>query len=117
MAAGPSYAPANRRGGSTRSLRRCAVVVVGGGLVPGCRLGLEERWEIRRGLVAGVSLRAVAAVLGRPVSTVAREVARHGGREGYRPVTAQRRAWRLARRPKPFKLVSNGPLGREVAAR
>ena len=78
---------------------------------------MEERWEIRRGLTRGDSLRGIARVLGRPVSTVAREVARNGGRRSYGALNAQGRATRLAKRPKPFKLESNGRLARAVAER
>src|SRR5215207_9692411 len=44
------------------------------------RLGLGEREEISRGLAVGKSLGAIAAGLGRPPSTVCREVAGNGGR-------------------------------------
>lgn len=71
--------------------------------MPGRRLSLDERTEIRRGVAEGQSLRAIARALGRPVSTIAREVDRNGGRDSYRPEAAQSRANELARRPKPFK--------------
>src|SRR5450759_4000273 len=51
------------------------------------RLRASEREEISRGLRAGEPLRRIAARLGRAPSTVSREVARNGGRPGYR-------AWR-----------------------
>jgi IS30 family transposase len=41
------------------------------------------------------------------VSTVSREVAANGGRDGYRPIAAHRRAFERARRPKATKLGSN----------
>ena len=47
-------------------------------------LSLVEREEISRGLAAGVSVRAVAAGLGRSASTVSREINRNGGRCRYR---------------------------------
>jgi IS30 family transposase len=47
-------------------------------------LTLAEREEIARGMVAGRSLRAVAALLGRAPSTVSREINRNGGRGRYR---------------------------------
>jgi transposase, IS30 family len=47
-------------------------------------LSVAEREEISLGLARGESLRAIARGLGRPVSTVSREVARNGGRAGYR---------------------------------
>src|ERR1700728_191543 len=42
------------------------------------RLTPQDREEISRGLRAGESVRAVAAALGRPASTVSREIARNG---------------------------------------
>lgn len=45
---------------------------------------LEEREEISRGLAAGLSYRAFANSLGRPASTVSREVAVNGGAKRYR---------------------------------
>src|SRR5437762_2002728 len=40
------------------------------------QLNLSEREEISRGLVAGRSLRSIASQLGRPASTISREVQR-----------------------------------------
>jgi IS30 family transposase len=68
------------------------------------RLGLEEREEIGRGLVAGESFSAIAARLGRSVSTISREVEANGGRRHYRGVRAHIRAYKRARRPKVAKL-------------
>jgi transposase, IS30 family len=73
------------------------------------RLGLEEREEIGRGLVAGESFSAIAARLGRSVSTISREVEANGGRRHYRCVRAHVRAYERARRPKAAKL-DHGPL-------
>jgi len=47
-------------------------------------LTLAEREEISRDLVAGNSIRSIAASLGRAPSTVSREVNRNGGRRHYR---------------------------------
>jgi IS30 family transposase len=44
------------------------------------------------------------------VSTIAREVARNGGRHRYRAHRADRAAWRRARRPKPAKLAEHREL-------
>ena len=55
------------------------------------RLSLAEREEISRGLAAGQSVRAIARTVGRPASTVCREVAANGGRERYRACAADRR--------------------------
>ena len=42
-------------------------------------LTLQEREEISRGVVAGCSLRSIAASLGRAPSTISREIRRNGG--------------------------------------
>jgi IS30 family transposase len=82
--------------------------------MPGRRLSFEERFEIGRGLHQGWSLRLIAAGLGRPVSTVAREVARNEGRGRYRAGHAQHRWNHTKRRPKPFKFEANRRLARRV---
>src|SRR6476660_3363508 len=64
------------------------------------RLSLAEREEISRGLAAGLSLRAIAAGLGRAPSTVSREVLGNGGRTRYRAADADKMAWSRAARPK-----------------
>jgi transposase, IS30 family len=76
------------------------------GRVPGPgRLTLGDREEITVGLHAGQSFTAIAARLGKAVSTVSREVAANGGREGYRAWRAHQRAREQARRPKTPKLA------------
>ena len=72
-----------------------------------CRLSVEEREEISRGLAAGLSYRAIAADLGRDPSTVSREVAANSGRRQYRAARADRQAWTRATRPKVCKLAAN----------
>jgi transposase, IS30 family len=69
------------------------------------RLTLADREEITLGLHAGDSFTAIAARLGKAVSTVSREVAANGGREGYRAWRAHQRARQRARRPKAPKLA------------
>jgi len=92
-----------------------------GGLPPtprkrsGLSLRLAEREEISRGVVAGHSLRSIAALLGRAPSTVSREVKRNGGRRDYRASEADQAAWDRAHRPKRCKLVENRALARIVA--
>jgi transposase, IS30 family len=87
-------------------------------------LSLEEREEIFAGIVRGDSMRGMARALGRAPSTVYRELRRNmpqlyrgrtarrlrTGAWNYRPSLAQRRAERLASRPKPAKLATNRPL-------
>jgi IS30 family transposase len=78
-------------------------------------LTLSEREEISRGVVAGLSLRSIAASLGRAASTVSREIKRNGGRRRYRANSADQAAWDRADRPKTCKLVQNRALARIVA--
>jgi transposase, IS30 family len=80
------------------------------------RLSLGDRVEIRVGIERGESFAAIARWLGRATSTVSREVGRHGGRAGYRPVDAHEAAFAAARRPKVSKLGGNGRLCRRVIA-
>jgi transposase, IS30 family len=86
--------------------------------VPGRRLAFEERTEIRRRLSAGESLRSIGSALGRPASTISREIARNGGsRQRYHPWHAQRR-WKQTRcRPKVFRLERHPKLARQIARR
>jgi len=81
------------------------------------RLSLVEREEISRGLVAGLSLRAIARQLDRSPSTISREVRANGGASRYRAHRSDRRAMRLARRPKLAKLAINARLREVVEAR
>jgi IS30 family transposase len=78
-------------------------------------LSLSEREEISRGVVAGRSMRSIAASLGRAASTVSREIRRHGGCQGYRASHADQAAWDQAHRPKRCKLAQNHALARIVA--
>jgi IS30 family transposase len=78
-------------------------------------LSLLEREEISRGVVAGRSMRAIAASLGRASSTVSREIRRNGGCQGYRASKADQSAWDQAQRPKRCKLARNRALARIVA--
>ena len=77
-------------------------------------LTLVEREEISRGLAQGDSLRAIAGRLGRPTSTISRELERHGGAAGYRAVAADTEAWAFGRRPKAAKLAGAPRLRRVV---
>jgi transposase-like protein len=81
----------------------------------GC-LGIVDREEILVELRAGASMRAIARRLGRAPSTISREVAANGGRDGYSAWQAHQRARRQARRPKPCKLRA-GRLLDEVSTR
>jgi IS30 family transposase len=87
-----------------------------GGIAPAARvrsqrhLSLADREEISRGLVSGQSLSSIALQLGRPTSTISREVQRNGGRQAYRAAAAEQCAWTKAARPKTWRLASNGAL-------
>ena len=70
------------------------------------RLTIVEREEISLALRRGDTFSAIAAALGRSVSTVSREVAANGGRDGYRAWRAHQRAHQRSLRPKPRKLGS-----------
>jgi predicted transcriptional regulator len=74
--------------------------------MPGSRLTQPERRRIEAALGAGLRYAHISRELGRPTSTISREVARNGGRAGYRADHAQRatdwRAHRSARQaPRP----------------
>src|SRR4249920_2679882 len=88
---------------------------------PRCRsrlaLSLAEREEISRVVVAGHSIRSIAAQLGRAPSTISREIKRNGGQECYRASQADQCAWDRGRRPKTSKLASTPALARIVAGK
>lgn len=79
-------------------------------------LTVTEREEISRGLAAQHSCRAIAQRIGRAASSVSREVARNGGRVGYRASVAEHSARQRHRRPKASKLTLNSKLRAEVEA-
>jgi len=108
-----------------RALRRSMPTVLRnvehhGGIPPRPRsraerqLSLEERETISRGISADLSIRGIAAQLGRPPSTISREIKRNGGRDAYRATVADERAWDKARRHKFFKLALNARLADTV---
>jgi transposase, IS30 family len=90
------------------------------------RLGIEERERILAGMVAGDSIRAIAAGIGRHPSTVSREIRRNQWGQSYPPKVPPKpgaaRAWRYSphraqlgderrrARPKPAKLARNDRL-------
>ena len=84
--------------------------------MPGVRLGAEEREAIGLAVAREESFAEVAGRLGRPTSTVSREVHRNGGRGAYRASVAQRASDERARRPKARKLVACPRLAAVVAA-
>jgi len=94
-----------------------------GGIVPDARrrslrtLTLAEREDISRGIASGLSIREIANGLQRAVSTVSREVARHGGRPLYRANEADHQAWESALRPKVCLLAIDEKLRTIVASK
>jgi len=94
-----------------------------GGIAPTVRrrslvtLTLAEREDISRGIASGSSIREIARGLERAVSTVSREVVRHGGRPLYRANEADHQAWESALRPKSCLLASNGKLQAMVGSK
>jgi IS30 family transposase len=98
-----------------------SVLLCKGGIAPPARirsrlsLSLQDREEISRGLVAGLSLRKIAKHLGRSPSTISREISRNHGRRKYRATNADEHAWRQASRPKPCLLAANRSLQMVVA--
>lgn len=94
-----------------------------GGIAPARRrrapwaLSLAEREAISRGLATHTSARALARALGRPPSTISREIRRHGGRTHYRATVADERAWQRAARPKICRLRQHARLRGVVAAK
>ena len=99
------------------------ILAATGGIRPAPRsrsrwaLTLAEREEISRAVVAGHSMRSIAAQLGRAPSTISREIKRNGGQEGYRASRADQAAWDRGRRPKTGKLAANRVLARLVAGK
>ncbi|QMV22795.1 helix-turn-helix domain-containing protein [Streptomyces sp. SCUT-3] len=69
--------------------------------MPGGRLTQQERRRIAAGLAEGLPYAEIARRLGRPTSTVSREVGRNGGPGGYRPQQAHQETLRRARRGTP----------------
>ena len=99
------------------------ILAESGGIRPAqrCRsrlaLTLAEREEISRAVVAGQSIRSIAASLERAPSTISREIKRNGDRETYRASQADQAAWDRTRRPKTCKLVENRTLAHIVAGK
>ena len=73
-------------------------------------LSLAEREEIAAGAAGGLGVRQIARQLGRPASTVSRELARNTAPGGYRAVTADRFAQMRRARSRPAKLAGHGEL-------
>lgn len=66
--------------------------------MPGERLTLQDRQQIAAALREELTYAAIGRRIGRPTSTVTREVMRNGGPRGYRAEAAQRAGTRPVRR-------------------
>lgn len=73
-------------------------------------LSAQDRVDIGMGRSAGLSVRQIAAQLGRSPSTISRELTRNSGGRGYQPLLAHHMAQRRARRPKARRLHGDGQL-------
>ncbi|MEU8512472.1 helix-turn-helix domain-containing protein [Kitasatospora sp. NPDC048722] len=69
--------------------------------MPGARLTQQDRRRIATGLAEGLGYGEIARDLGRPTSTVTREIARNGGPCGYRAERAHRATVQRSRRTRP----------------
>jgi len=112
LAAGLNPAQAARAAGVSATFARNLHHKMGGVYRPAAvtysarYLDREERYELARLRESGLSVRAVAARMGRCPSTISRELARNAApRTGeYQPERAHRLAWERQRRPKPSRL-------------
>ncbi|WP_164493331.1 IS30 family transposase [Streptomyces sp. ADI96-02] len=77
-------------------------------------LTLAEREQIRDLRALGRSLRTIGRALGRPASTVKREIDTNSATDGYQPYAAHRAAAARRPRPKERKLLREGRLRRFV---
>ena len=69
--------------------------------MPGERLTLQDRRQIAAGLREGLTFAAIGRRIGRPTSTVTREVMRGDGPRDYEAERAQRASTRSARQRRP----------------
>ena len=119
---GQSLHEIGRAYGKPHSCIRC-VLLPGGGIPPAARrrsrlaLTLAEREDVSRGIASGASIREIARRVDRAVSTVSREVNRHGGRPAYRAYDADSQAWESALRPKRCLLAVNRKVRNMVASK
>src|SRR3954453_22581352 len=80
-------------------------------------LTLTEREEISRGLAEGLLYKEIGVLVGRDPSIISRDVARHGGRAGYRAVAANSAAGEARLRPKPLAVERSARLRQVVTDR
>jgi len=99
----PSIARISGETGGIRPAQRCRSRLA---------LTMAEREEISRVVVAGHSMRSIAAQIGRSPSMISREIKRNGGQECYRASRADQFAWDRGPRPRTCKLAQNRALAR-----
>ncbi|GEB57018.1 GbsR/MarR family transcriptional regulator [Streptomyces gardneri] len=85
--------------------------------MPGDRLTLQDRLQIAAGLREELTYAAIGRLVGRPTSTVTREVMRNGGPRNYRADAAHRAGTRPTRQRRTTAPTSSpgraGPGGRD----
>jgi Helix-turn-helix domain len=96
---GDSFHEFGRAFGKAQSSIRF-LVLPGGGIVRQ-PVSAAEREGISRGIASGSSIREIAKRLDRAVSTVSREMARHGCCPVYRANEADHQAWESAAQAMP----------------
>jgi len=88
--------------------------------MPGGRLTNEDRRQIAAGLAEGLGYAEIGRRLGRPASTIMREVTRNGGPDDYRADRAEEATRHRARRHKqarpPASPIPDGGHGRDPRA-
>ncbi|WP_158891695.1 GbsR/MarR family transcriptional regulator [Amycolatopsis anabasis] len=85
--------------------------------MPGGRLTHQDRRRIASGLAEGLGYAEIARRLGRPTSTITREVMRNGGAADYRADQAHRAAGQRARRRKPVRSPAQPPVLEDTVGR
>lgn len=88
--------------------------------MPGGRLTADDRRRIADGLADGLGYAEIGRSLGRPASTIMREVTRNGGPDGYAADRAHDATRQRARRVKtarpPARPIADGGHGRDPRA-
>jgi len=91
----------------TQIIWQCGGVKIDMDAPPGYRLGAKEREQIYQGKTSGWTITKIATRIGRPKSTVSRELSRNTSPDGhYQLLKAEQAAQDRARRPKQAKLAS-----------
>ncbi|MFD1934509.1 helix-turn-helix domain-containing protein [Nonomuraea mangrovi] len=80
--------------------------------MPGGRLTHDDRRQIAIWMVEGLGYAEIARRLGRPTSTISREVARNSAPGGYLADRAQQAAGQRARRRRPIHAKESPADGR-----